>query len=105
MSTSTADLQALEQSGARKRAVYRWILYLILGLFAVYYLTPLYVMIVTSLKSMAEIRQGNLLMLPEALQFDAWKIAWSGRGYDAGDVFLRPFFWNSTKFVARENFY
>ena len=100
MSTSTADLQALEQSGARKRAVYRWILYLILGLFAVYYLTPLYVMIVTSLKSMAEIRQGNLLMLPEALQFDAWKIAWSGRGYDAGDVFLRPFFWNSTKMVV-----
>ena len=100
MSTSTADLQALEQSRARKRAVYRWILYLILGLFAVYYLTPLYVMIVTSLKSMAEIRQGNLLMLPEALQFDAWKIAWSGRGYDAGDVFLRPFFWNSTKMVV-----
>ena len=100
MSTSTADLQALEQSGARKRAVYRWILYLILGLFAVYYLTPLYVMIVTSLKSMAEIRQGNLLMLPEALQFDAWKTAWSGRGYDAGDVFLRPFFWNSTKMVV-----
>ena len=100
MSTSTADLQVLEQSGARKRAVYRWILYLILGLFAVYYLTPLYVMIVTSLKSMAEIRQGNLLMLPEALQFDAWKIAWSGRGYDAGDVFLRPFFWNSTKMVV-----
>ena len=57
-------------------------------------------MIVTSLKSMAEIRQGNLLMLPESLQFDAWKIAWSGRGYEAGDVFLRPFFWNSTKMVV-----
>ncbi len=100
MSASTTDFQALEQSGARKRAVYRWILYLLLGLFAVYYLTPLYVMIVTSLKSMAEIRQGNLLMLPESLQFDAWKIAWSGRGYEAGDVFLRPFFWNSTKMVV-----
>lgn len=100
MSASTTDFQALEQSGARKRAVYRWILYLLLGLFAVYYLTPLYVMIVTSLKSMAEIRQGNLLMLPEALQFDAWKIAWAGRGYEAGDVFLRPFFWNSTKMVV-----
>jgi glucose/mannose transport system permease protein len=59
----------------------------------------MYVMIITSLKSMEEIRQGNLMTLPKEIIFDAWKIAWSGRGYDAGDVFLRPFFWNSTKMV------
>jgi len=56
-------------------------------------------MIVTSLKSMEEIRQGNLMTLPGEFLLDAWKIAWSGRGYTAGDVFLRPFFWNSTKMV------
>ncbi len=32
--------------------------------------------------------------------FDAWKTAWSGREYDAGNVFLRPFFWNSLKMVV-----
>ena len=60
----------------------------------------MYVMIVTSFKSMEEIRKGNLMMLPKEFLLDAWKIAWGGRGYDAGDVFLRPFFWNSAKMVV-----
>ena len=92
-------IESLERSASRKRTFYRWLLFLVLGLFALYYLAPLYVMIVTSLKSMEEIRQGNLMTLPGEFLLDAWKIAWSGRGYTAGDVFLRPFFWNSTKMV------
>ena len=93
------QIKSLERSSSRKRTFYRWLLFLVLGLFALYYLAPLYVMIVTSLKSMEEIRQGNLMTLPGEFLLDAWKIAWSGRGYTAGDVFLRPFFWNSTKMV------
>ena len=93
------QIESLERSASRKRTFYRWLLFLVLGLFALYYIAPLYVMIVTSLKSMEEIRQGNLMTLPGEFLLDAWKIAWSGRGYAAGDVFLRPFFWNSTKMV------
>ena len=93
------QIESLERSASRKRTFYRWLLFLVLGLFALYYLAPLYVMIVTSLKSMEEIRQGNLMTLPGEFLLDAWKIAWGGRGYTAGDVFLRPFFWNSTKMV------
>ena len=93
------QIESLERSASRKRTFYRWLLFLVLGLFALYYLAPLYVMIVTSLKSMEEIRQGNLMTLPGEFLLDAWKIAWSGRVYTAGDVFLRPFFWNSTKMV------
>ncbi len=93
------QIESLERSASRKRTFYRWLLFLVLGLFSLYYLAPLYVMIVTSLKSMEEIRQGNLMTLPGEFLLDAWKIAWSGRGYTAGDVFLRPFFWNSTKMV------
>ena len=93
------QIESLERSASRKRTFYRWLLFLVLGLFALYYLAPLYVMILTSLKSMEEIRQGNLMTLPGEFLLDAWKIAWSGRGYTAGDVFLRPFFWNSTKMV------
>ncbi|MBS1256875.1 MAG: L-arabinose transport system permease protein AraQ [Deltaproteobacteria bacterium] len=99
MQAADPQLQALERSTSHKRTFYRWLLFLILGVFGIYYLTPMYVMIITSLKSMEEIRQGNLMTLPKEIIFDAWKIAWSGRGYDAGDVFLRPFFWNSTKMV------
>ena len=93
-------MEALERSASRRRTFYRWLLFLILGVFAIYYLAPMYVMIVTSLKSMEEIRKGNLMMLPNEFLLDAWKIAWGGRGYEAGDVFLRPFFWNSTKMVV-----
>ena len=94
------QMEALERSASRRKTFYRWLLFLILGVFAIYYLAPMYVMIVTSFKSMEEIRKGNLMMLPKEFLLDAWKIAWSGRGYDAGDVFLRPFFWNSTKMVV-----
>ncbi len=94
------QMEALERSASRRRTFYRWLLFLILGVFAIYYLAPMYVMIVTSFKSMEEIRKGNLMMLPKEFLLDAWKIAWGGRGYDAGDVFLRPFFWNSMKMVV-----
>ena len=94
------QMEALERSASRRRTFYRWLLFLILGVFAIYYLAPMYVMIVTSFKSMEEIRKGHRMMLPKEFLLDAWKIAWGGRGYDAGDVFLRPFFWNSTKMVV-----
>ena len=93
-------MKTLERLAYRKRIFYRWLLFFILGVFALYYLAPMYVMIITSLKSMEEIRKGNLMTIPGEFFLDAWKIAWSGRGYDAGDVFLRPFFWNSTKMVV-----
>ena len=55
----------------------RGLLFLILGLFVLYYTLPLFVMVVTSLKSLPEIRQGALLGLPKEIVLDAWKNAWS----------------------------
>ena len=95
------EMEKIERSTYRKRTFFRWLLFLVLGLFAFYYLAPLYVMIVTSIKTMEEIRQGNLMSLPGNIIFDSWKTAWSGRGgIDAGNVFLRPSFWNSIKMVV-----
>ena len=98
--SQAVNFSSLEQKSKIKNIIMRWSLYFFLILFALYYLAPLYVMIITSLKSMAEIRQGNLLSLPKEILFDAWKVAWGGREYDAGDVYLRPYFWNSTKMVV-----
>ena len=42
----------------------RLLLFAALGLFALFFLTPLYVMVSTSLKTMDEVRQGTLLALP-----------------------------------------
>ena len=80
---NTKIFNQLEAASNRKKLIYRWILYLILGVFVVYYVTPLYVMIVTSFKTMTEIRQGNLFSFPEALRLGAWKEAWIGQDIDA----------------------
>ena len=54
----------------------RVILFGLLGLFAAFFLLPFYVMLVTSLKDMEEIRNGSLLSLPGLLRPDAWSKAW-----------------------------
>ena len=100
MPAEASHYEALESAAERRRAIFRWILFGILALFALYYLIPLYVMIVTSLKDMDEIRSGNIIALPSAFNFEAWAVAWGGRGYAAGDVFLRPSFWNSIQMVV-----
>ncbi len=44
---------------------------------ALYYLLPLYVMVVTSLKGMPEIRMGNIFAPPMEITFEPWKKAWA----------------------------
>ena len=79
---------------------HRLVLFATLGLFAVFFLTPLYVMVSTSLKSMDEIREGTLLALPARPSLAAWAKAWSGActGTDCGG--LKPFFMNSALMVV-----
>ncbi|NDY90663.1 carbohydrate ABC transporter permease [Ideonella livida] len=75
-------------------------LFAALGLFALFFLTPLYVMVSTSLKTMEEIRTGTLLSLPMSPSFEAWAKAWSTActGTDCGG--LKPFFLNSVFMVV-----
>ncbi|WP_417474779.1 carbohydrate ABC transporter permease [Leisingera sp.] len=73
----------------------RWLLYVILGLFALYYLLPLFVMITTSLKSLEEIRTGDLMALPREVTFDAWRTAWSEACTGIQCNGVKPYFWNS----------
>ena len=53
------------------------IVYGILGLLALYYLLPIYVMVVTSFKGLPEIRMGNIFAPPVAITFEPWVKAWS----------------------------
>jgi glucose/mannose transport system permease protein len=52
-------------------------IYAFLVLTALFFLTPLYVMIVTSLKTMGEIRLGAILALPRSPTLEPWIVAWS----------------------------
>ena len=75
----------------------RVIIYSILVMACLYYLFPLYVMIVTSFKTMPEIRFGNIFALPSALNFEPWLKAWSGACTGLKCEGLSPGFWNSVK--------
>ena len=84
------------QSGSRAAKIaLRWGLYLMLGLFALFYLMPLFVMVTTSFKSLEEIRTGDLISLPREVTLDAWRTAWSGACTGIQCEGVRPFFWNS----------
>jgi len=82
------------QSRALKIAL-RWGLYLMLTVFALWYLLPFFVMVTTSLKSLEEIRTGSLIALPREVTFDAWRTAWSGACTGIQCEGLQPYFWNS----------
>ena len=81
------------------KIILRIFLYLILTVFVVYYLLPLFVMITTSLKSLEEIRTGSLIALPRNITFEAWGTAWSTACTGIRCEGLKPFFWNSI-FIA-----
>ncbi|MEO5807845.1 carbohydrate ABC transporter permease [Devosia sp.] len=67
---------------------------------ALFFLLPLWVMIVTSLKTLPEIREGHLFNWPAILTFDPWIKAWDTActGRDCNG--LKPGFWNSVKITA-----
>ena len=88
-------LAPARQSSNLGRIALRWGLYAVLFLFALYYLMPLFVMITTSLKSLDEIRTGDLIALPREVTFDAWIKAWSGACTGIQCEGVRPYFWNS----------
>ncbi|BDU58355.1 maltose ABC transporter permease [Limnohabitans sp. MORI2] len=73
----------------------RALLYGTLLIGAAFFLAPLYVMVVTSLKDADEIRQNSLVSLPGGINFDAWRLAWDSACTGAQCSGLEPFFWNS----------
>ncbi len=66
---------------------------------SVYYLTPLYVMLVNSFKPLSEIRQGNMMSLPQEFSFEFWAKAWSTAQIGVQPIGLRPYFLNSIMMV------
>lgn len=62
---------------------------------ALFFLLPLYVMLVTSFKPMLEIRSGSIFALPLAFTLDPWREAWSGACTGLSCEGIRGGFWNS----------
>ncbi len=83
-----------------KFGIGRLALYLVLLVFAIYYLLPLYVMLANSFKPLAEIRQGDMLALPQVWTLDPWRSAWSTAQIGIQATGLKPYFVNSIVMVV-----
>jgi glucose/mannose transport system permease protein len=78
----------------------RFAVYAVLGVAAFFFLAPLYVMLVTSLKDADQLRAGNLLSLPTSLNFESWTLAWSTACTGVDCRGLKPYFWNSVSMAV-----
>jgi glucose/mannose transport system permease protein len=76
------------------------VVYGLLLLVSLYYLLPLYVMIVTSLKGMPEIRLGNIFAPPVEITFEPWVKAWATACTGLNCDGLSRGFWNSVRILV-----
>ncbi len=93
-------LSRAEPRGARPRRTLsrrNIMLYGTLTVVALYYLVPLYVMVVTSLKGMPEIRLGNIFSPPLEITFQPWVKAWAEACTGLNCDGLSRGFWNSVR--------
>jgi glucose/mannose transport system permease protein len=78
----------------------RIVIYSALLLFAVIYLLPLFVMLVTSFKTLDEIRNGDMLQLPQQPTIEPWLNAWGTACIGLTCEGLKGYFWNSIRMVV-----
>lgn len=101
MADLTAELTG--PRGARPRPTFsrrNIILYGTLFVVSVYYLLPLYVMVMTSLKGMPEIRLGNIFSPPLEITFEPWVKAWAQACTGLNCDGLSRGFWNSVRITV-----
>jgi len=100
---SSAHAASTAAAAARSRRADRTgriIIYTLLILFCVYYLLPLYVMLVNSLKPLSEITGGGMMSLPREWTAAPWSKAWSEAQVGVQATGLRPYFLNSIVMVV-----
>jgi len=67
---------------------------------ALFFLLPLYVMLITSVKPMEEIRLGTLFALPAHATLEPWRQAWQSACTGLECNGIRAGFWNSVSIVV-----
>jgi glucose/mannose transport system permease protein len=76
------------------------IIYGLLGYFALIYLLPLVVMLLTSFKPLPEIYAGNIIALPKEWTVAPWVDAWGTTCVGLSCHGIKGYFWNSTKMTV-----
>src|SRR3954447_15400490 len=79
---------------SRRISLGRILIYVTLVLFAIFYLMPVYVLLVTGLKSFTEVTLDRMWALPEGFSLDSFRDAWLGNDQTAIPGIARNF-WNT----------
>ena len=61
-----------------KISITRLIIYIILAIFTIFYIIPMYIMVVTGMKSFAEVSLDTMWNLPFSLNLNSFSLAWLG---------------------------
>jgi ABC-type glycerol-3-phosphate transport system permease component len=94
-------LAAAPREPARHSLTTRIVIYGLLTVFALVYITPLLVMVNTSLKPLDEVTGGNMFALPRHLTFEPWIKAWGEARIGVSDTAgIAGYFANSIKMVV-----
>ena len=78
----------------------RVLVYTVLTICAVFFLFPLYIMIITSLKNIQEIQSGNIFIPTMTPTLDAWEKAWNSACTGLYCEGVKVGFWNSIKITV-----
>jgi glucose/mannose transport system permease protein len=89
-----------QDTAVRTGRVARTLIYLVLLLFALFYLLPFGIMLINSVKPLEEITGGNMLALPRDWTVEPWLAAWSSAQIGVEPTGLRPYFLNSILMVV-----
>ena len=81
---------ASQDTAIRTGRAVRVLIYLVLVLFALFYMLPLYVMVVNSVKPLNEITGGGMMNLPQVWTFEPWVKAWSSAQIGVEPTGLSP---------------
>ncbi len=93
---SARQAQGIVRPKTAASTALRWLLFAILGLFALYYLLPLIVMVMTALKPLDEIRTGSLISPPRNPTLEPVVRAWNSACVGVRCAGLKPYMWNSS---------
>jgi glucose/mannose transport system permease protein len=103
LASAALHSQVSKQRAQRPRVVFfspaRMGIYAFLISAALFFLLPLYVMGITSIKPMDEIRQGNIFAIPLAITFEPWAQAWSSACTGLECKGIAVGFWNSMQIL------
>ena len=99
MADIAAGYDPFATAGTWRRNRAKIVVYVILSLFAAYYLLPLWVVIANAFRDLPEISRNGLIGFPQTFNAGAWKAAWSTYCVGGTCAGISNDFFNSLKMV------